>query len=607
MRTKTINDEETTNKVSEKNSSSHLDPRLQKSLARSQVSGTETFEIAEVTDKLISVIAKVKDLQTFLDLPGVHDGKRITAAPDKKGDIVTAKVSLSELEQIQKSPVIVTLSSTQPLKLMLRDTLQEIGIPPIHSPETNEGNGVIIGIIDRGCDFVHSNFRNSDGTTRLLSLMTQKVNFNDEHTEEVVYTAKQINAALQNPDPYRSLGYDPGYGSHGTHVMDIAAGNGLADMSPGVSPKADLIFVEPDYSDIKNGEMGYLGDSLNLLNAVKYIFDTARNSPCVINISLGTNGGPHDGTSLFEQGIDGLVMEKSNRAVVLAAGNAFDDNVHASGTVKEGSFTDLQWAILEGDTTANELELWYSGKEEFRVELLNGDNQSLFNIGLGEKADLPGFFATHIKGNNGDHQAMIFGAPSSFGNWTVRIHGLKVVDGTFHAWIERDDNNRAKQQLFNQSHFQTSVDNSYTLNSICCGQKSIAVGSYSAKNNSLAISNFSAAGPTRDCRHKPEISAPGQSVAAAHSRMKSEAKVSSGTSMAAPVITGVIALMLAEAAKRGIKLSIDEIRKLLFSTIRTNPPSSEGWDIQYGNGRVDALAAINAVKALRIDEPLPIQ
>ncbi|PJN59848.1 hypothetical protein PAEAM_28830 [Paenibacillus sp. GM1FR] len=53
MRTKTINDEETTNKVSEKNSSSHLDPRLQKSLARSQVSGTETFEIAEVTDKLI--------------------------------------------------------------------------------------------------------------------------------------------------------------------------------------------------------------------------------------------------------------------------------------------------------------------------------------------------------------------------------------------------------------------------------------------------------------------------------------------------------------------------------------------------------------------------
>ncbi|MCP3746787.1 S8 family serine peptidase [Paenibacillus sp. A3M_27_13] len=385
--------------MSERNCLSHLDPRLQKSIARSQASpGTENFETAEVTEKRISVIAKVKDVQTFLDLPGVFDGKRVTAAPDKKGDIVTAKVAVSALEQIQQSPVIVTMSGAQPLKLMLHDTLREIAIPPLHSPEFNGGNGVIIGIIDHGCDFVHSNFRNSDGTTRLLSLMIQKININDGQTEEVIYTTEQINAALQNPDPYRALGYDPGYGSHGTHVMDIAAGNGLAEMSPGVAPKADLIFVEPDYRDIKNGELGYLGDSFNLLNAVNYIFDKAGHSSCVINISLGTNGGPHDGTSLFEQGIDGLLMEKPNRAVVLAAGNAFDDNVHASGTVKEGSFTDLQWVILEGDTTANELELWYSGKEEFRVELLNGDNLSLFNIGLGEKADIPGFFAHPYQG-----------------------------------------------------------------------------------------------------------------------------------------------------------------------------------------------------------------
>lgn len=587
-------------------SEKHLDPRLQKSLAHSQISGAESFETAEETEKLVSVLAKVKDVQSFLELPGVHQGKIITVAPDKKGHIVTARVAVTELEQIQQAPVVVSLSSAQPLKLMLQDTIREIGLPPLHSPETNEGSGVIIGIIDHGCDFAHPNFRNSDGSTRLLSLMTQKIiNINDGHTEEIIHTSEQINAALRNPDPYLSLSYDPGYGSHGTHVMDIAAGNGLAKMSPGVAPKADLIFVEPDYRDIQNGNLGYLGDSLNLLNAVKYVFDMARDTPCVINISLGTHGGPHDGTSLFEQGIDGLVMEKPNRAVVLAAGNAFNDNIHASGTVKEGSFIDLHWVILEGDKTNNELELWYSGNEEFRIELLNQDHQSLFNIGLGEKADLPGFFAAHVKGNNGDHQAMIFSASSLTGNWVVRIHAVKAAVGNFHAWIERDDNN--SKQKFNQSHFQSSVDNSCTLSSICCGQKSIVVGAYSAKEGSLPISYFSSAGPTRDGRQKPEVSAPGQDVVAACSRSIDEPKIASGTSMAAPVVTGVIALMLSEAAKLGIKLSIDDIRKLLLSTVRTNPPSSMGWDIQYGTGRIGPISAMNAVRSLKDNEPIPIQ
>ena len=49
------------------------------------------------------------------------------------------------------------------------------------------------------------------------------------------------------------------------------------------------------------------GDSVRLLEALRYIFDKAGTRPCVINISLGTNGGPHDGTTLVEQGIDSLL------------------------------------------------------------------------------------------------------------------------------------------------------------------------------------------------------------------------------------------------------------------------------------------------------------
>ncbi|WP_020427792.1 S8 family serine peptidase, partial [Paenibacillus riograndensis] len=255
--------------MSEQNPPSHLDPRLQKTIARSQAGTNENFETSEEAEELVSVIAKVKNVQTFLDLPGVYQGKRITLAPDKSGHIVTAKVSVSRLEQIQQSSVVMTLSSAQPIKLMLKDTLREIGLSAPGPLEMNGGNGVIIGIIDHGCDFAHQNFRNSDGTTRLLSLMTQSVNLINGQTKEIIYTPDKINTALQNINPYQQLGYDPGYSSHGTHVMDIAAGNGLAKMSPGVAPKADIIFVDPDYRDIQNGELGNFADSRNLLNSVK--------------------------------------------------------------------------------------------------------------------------------------------------------------------------------------------------------------------------------------------------------------------------------------------------------------------------------------------------
>ncbi|CQR54365.1 S8 family serine peptidase [Paenibacillus riograndensis] len=589
--------------MSEQNPPSHLDPRLQKTIARSQAGTNENFETSEEAEELVSVIAKVKNVQTFLDLPGVYQGKRITLAPDKSGHIVTAKVSVSRLEQIQQSSVVMTLSSAQPIKLMLKDTLREIGLSAPGPLEMNGGNGVIIGIIDHGCDFAHQNFRNSDGTTRLLSLMTQSVNLINGQTKEIIYTPDKINTALQNINPYQQLGYDPGYSSHGTHVMDIAAGNGLAKMSPGVAPKADIIFVDPDYRDIQNGELGNFADSRNLLNSVKYVFDEAGATPCVINISLGTYGGPHDGTSLVEQGIDGLVMEQTNRAVVIAAGNAFDDRIHASGTITEGSFTDLHWEVFEGDTTNNEVEIWYSGEDEFRIELLNRDHQSIFNIGVGEKADSPGFFAAHTKGSNGDHQAMIFSGSGLAGVWIVRIHGVKAAHGTFHAWIERDDNRNLHK--FNQSRFQSPVDNTCTLGSICCGQKSIVVGSYNGKDPSLPISYFSSAGPTRDGRQKPEISAPGHFIIAACSRTINEPKIDSGTSMAAPVVTGVIALMLAEAVKYDLKLSIDEIRRLLFSTTKRNPPAEQGWNNQYGNGRVNAVAAVKSVTALVGNMPVP--
>ena len=199
--------------------------------------------------------------------------------------------------------------------------------------------------------------------------------------------------------------------------------------------------------------------------------------------------------------------------------------------------------------------------------------------------------------NNGDNQIGVFlesGLPS--GSWTVRLHGVSVQDGGFHAWIERDDRN--------PSNFAPPHDNSTTLGSISCGQETTVVGSYDAHEASLPLSLFSSSGPTRDGRQKPEVSAPGHAVFAAHSRTLTGTVQKSGTSMAAPSVSGVIALMMAQAQAQGAPLASADIRRILRQTARRNPPSGTDWHPRHGNGRVSAAGAVEAVMGLAAPPPV---
>lgn len=104
-----------------------------------------------------------------------------------------------------------------------------------------DGRGVIVGIVDYGCDFAHDNFRDSNGETCVLGLCEQDGPFVEGSSPESVFHGREfdadaINAALNTSGlPYDALGYDPGKASHGTHVMDIAAGNGQGTGHPGVT------------------------------------------------------------------------------------------------------------------------------------------------------------------------------------------------------------------------------------------------------------------------------------------------------------------------------------------------------------------------------------
>lgn len=590
---------------------SDMDPRLQYLLVKQRSGMTKEASSSTDVDE-VAIIARVTSFTDWQSKSEIRNPTLIGSTDDREY-IVTGRVPLHRVERLRSQPFVKSMKAATPVRPMLSETLTEIEAKPTALPtasQANGGAGTVVGIVDYGGDFGHQNFRKVDGSTRLLSLWDQNggnmPSSPNGYGKE--FTTQEINLALRQADPYGALGYNPknfdtGTGTHGTHVMDIAAGNGRGTTFPGVAPEADLMFVnithEKDPTSPDDLTKSSFGNSVALLEAIRYIFDKAGEKPCVVNVSLGTNGGPHDGTTLVEQAIDSMLKQKPNRAVVLAASNSFDDGIHERGKVTQGGTATLTWQVAARLSTEIEMDIWYKSSDRLTVELLGPDGVTLLKVTPGSSDQLLApngsvaiFVANRLDDpNNHDNMVGIyFGRGMPAGKYTVKVHGDTVSDGTFHAWIERD--NRFQSQFIPASG---QPDNSYTIGSVSCGQKLIAVGSYDARASGKPLSFFSSAGPTRDGRQKPEVSAPGHGVWAAKSNTGTGITSKSGTSMAAPAVAGLISLVFAEAKSRNIKLSIDETRQIVIDSVRRIPPAGTAWHDRYGFGRVSAAKAVQAV------------
>ncbi|WP_261324345.1 S8 family serine peptidase [Rhizobium leguminosarum] len=586
------------------NVTASMDPRLQLAIIN-RLSGKPGLSLTSTAGNEVAVIARVNSIDDWIDLEDVIPGAMLgSASPISDNDaeswIVTGRLPIERIEHIRTQPCVISLKASQPVQPTLAATLPAMQVTAADlaaaGVDPAGGAGVVVGIVDFGCDFIHSNFRRADNSTRLLAIWNQGAvaQVGSPFGYGQLYDAASIDAALAKPNPYDALGYGPRpdtpsqIGTHGTHVMDIAAGNGFGSSQPGMAPAADLVFVEASTTDIAWQGPAVVnqsfGDSVQLLEAVRFIFDTAGDRPCVVNLSLGTNGGPHDGSSLVEQGLDALVAEKPNRAVVIAASNSQQDGIHTEGRVDGAGELDL--VMQQVGTGGGELEIWYDGTRRLSVTLIAPDGTAFgpvdpdANLPIGAGGQVSIFVGNRLNDpNNHDNMIAIWVAKGlSSGNWTIRLRSLDGQPTDFHAWIERDD--------VTQASFSAPVP-THTLGSISTGRSSIVVGSYDAHKPSLPLSSFSSSGPTRDGREKPEVSAPGHAVIAARSRTGSGVTRKSGTSMAAPAVSGLIALMLAEAKRKGQSLTIDQVRQQLTTQALKNPPATAAgqWDPRHGFGR----------------------
>ncbi|HWN66238.1 MAG TPA: S8 family peptidase [Haliangium sp.] len=548
----------------------------------------------------------------FTQVEATVPGLRVVA---RFGTVVTGRLPLGRIVEARRHPHVASLKASLAYAPELDRSVPAIRAEPAaldpqgRPPAT--GRGVIVAVLDWGCDFAHANLRDQHGRTRVLAIWDQRPASNPRSPRPYQYgrviEREEIEAALATGDPYEALGYDPrdvddgDEGTHGTHVLDIAAGSGQApDAAPGVAPGSELLFVHLRGDD--TDPQGNLGDSARLLEAVHWVLGRAGDTPVVLNMSLGRTGGPHDGSTLVEQALDAALIEKPGRAIVMSTGNYFSANLHASGKLQAGESALLPFWFPGRLLRSTEIEVWYSGRDVLAAELVDPDGRVLARVDLGAQAIarrgsavLATVYHRRRDPNNGDHQINLFmTARAPAGQWYLRLYALRVEIGMYHAWIERDYG-------IMQARFTPAVaTRSSTTNTICNGARTIVVGAYDARSAGQPMASFSSSGPTRDGRSKPDLIAPGVSIRAARSvgeddQVSDGLVTKSGTSMAAPHVAGTVALMFEAALPR--RMGIEETRALLLEAAQPLPAET-AESIRVGAGRVDASRAVAAAVRL---------
>jgi subtilisin family serine protease len=500
------------------------------------------------------------------------------------GDIVACLGSLDTIEALQGDPSVLSIEASRPGSGLDCG----ISVPFIHAdlvhqnPLSEKGDKALVAIIDSDIDVRHDAFLDSTGTkTRIMAIWDQTDSTGPapgiqglQKPYGTVYTETDINNIIAGtvPFPQSLLGHSDG---HGTHVASIAAGRQGINFAGGVAPEARIVVVIPD---LKVGgtnpfSLGYSNSHVDALTYINYVADQ-WDLPVVVNVSQGMNAGAHDGTSLVEAAFDNFSNggQKPGRVIIKSAGNERNYNGHARFSMNQGATERLSWESKINHVGPDTIELWFQSCDKVRARLENPSGHLSRFVDLSNKNE-EGQFSTGNKyeisyeqyhHDNGDSRLLVTikkgsrNAGIEPGRWTLEITSPVVISqGVVNAWMERDDSRPIA--------FINNLQQEMTLSIPGTARTVISVGSVDI-SPTLSVATYSSYGPTRDGRDKPELAAPGGNISAANAKVLNGVRTESGTSMAAPHVTGAIALLLSYWEKQ--KSNIPNWERLNAAQVR---------------------------------------
>ena len=397
------------------------------------------------------------------------------------------------------------------------------------STENNlRGQGVLIGFIDTGIDYTHPAFRNADGTTRIEYIY-------DLYEGGKIYNRSQINEALKSSNPY-SIVSSTDVAGHGTHVAGIACAGGNIDSKYyGVAPESSIAMVKVARSQFAL--------STQIMRGIKFLIDKSRelNTPLAINISLSTNDGAHNGSSLLEQYIS-TIAAIERVTIVIAAGNEGEAAHHVGGNLED--INEVYFNVSSDESTVV-VNLYKSILPALSIELVSPSGGSTGEIvtkeGFQEGTIGNSRYSIYLTGPkpfdvSGEIGIIISGINEYItpGQWKISLRKLNKYKGIFDMWLPISEGLNINTKFINPVVYDT-------LGIPATVKNVISVGSYNYLVDT--ISPFTGRGQVFEGQYiKPDIVAPGEGIYSAIPNRSFDKKT--GTSMATPQVTGAAALMM---------------------------------------------------------------
>ena len=403
------------------------------------------------------------------------------------------------------------------------------------------GKGVITAIIDTGIDIYSSEFRNADGSTRILDIYDQ--------TLQKEYSAADIDAFIgkdRNVYIGRDISQEENEGipafdniQHGTNVAVIACGKS------GVAYESDIIVVKMGYS--YNNQFPR---TTSLMDAIDYIIRKAMeyNRPVAINISYGMNYGDHNGNTLLESYIN-AAASGYKCSICIGSGNEADKAVHYGGTIKNAQTDTVEIAVGEYQSSID-IQIWKYYWDDIRVTLISPDGTERVIVTHGKisRYTLGGTNVISLSGEPSPYNLyqeiyinlQLQGSYITSGIWKIQLYGENVRQGTYNIWLPASVSLNRATGVIRPVAYDTITIPATAGGCISVGAYNSYTGAYAAfSGRGSALTDVLTAGI------KPDILAPGVDISIRRDTRQGVVYTTvTGTSYATPFVTGAAALLM---------------------------------------------------------------
>lgn len=578
----------------------------------------------------------------------------------KAGDIWTVQVPYDKISLFVKAPGVSYIQLDEPLRPSLQMARKTTRVDSVHMgaglPGPVTGKDVVVGVIDFGFDYNHPSFYDTLGVTYRVKKVWE---LNTTGTPPAGYT---YGHELTGTASIVAQGTDNTIQTHGTGVAGISSGSGYGTLNGklrGVAYDADMIFVGVRRDSI--GDQWRQSSFSDFADGVSYIFNYANSvgKPAVTNISWGSQSGPHDGTSLFSQACDNL--SGPGKIIVMSAGNEGQERIHIRKTFSASDTTLSTFVTFSSDTLKRTwIDIWGDTAKTFCAQV------TLYRNGIA--GNTTGYIciddqlhSTYLMGENGIDTCYVdfITSSSEFNDkprLTIDLYN-KAVD-SIHVSVKASD---SYVDMWNEYYYYgykygyssafeslnvpgaVNGNTASTVSDMGSAKSVLLIGAYASKVDFTDINNndwtyssyvaagnlvpFSSRGPMADGRIKPDITAPGLTIATAISSfdtrytptgLNSTQVVSStnfggdtyyyaefsGTSASSPMAAGIVALMLQVNPNLTPAQVHDIVAQTALKDVFTGVIPTAGNN-NWGHGKINALAAIKA--ALQANNVYDIQ